>query len=155
MRSFATIKRPTEDVVSPAGFRFYRSRTFSNAAVAITKRQSISTVIDNRRYEVNRSVTSQSPFLVPILKTVAAASRSVRSLSRVHTWKEAIASVAVLALLTGCDGGHQLRVGSPQFQHAPELTCIVMVEGNTINVDVAKAALDACKAAIEREQKKP
>jgi hypothetical protein len=86
---------PAEGCEPPAGVKPYESRTLTNAVTASTKRQSISAVILTRSQEKleTRLFTLQSPFLVPILKTVSAVSRSVRSLSRARTWKGAIASV--------------------------------------------------------------
>jgi hypothetical protein len=95
---------PAEGYEPPTGVKSYLSRTFANVATASTKRQSISTRTCSQEKLETRLFTLQSPFLVPILKTVSAVSRSVRSLSRARTWKGAIASVAAILLLgsTGC-----------------------------------------------------
>ena len=95
---------PVEGYEPPPGVKSYFSRTFANVATASTKRQSISTCTCSQEKLETRLFTLQSPFLVPILKTVTAASRSVRSLSRARTWKGAIASVAAVLLFasTGC-----------------------------------------------------
>jgi hypothetical protein len=107
MRRLATMEKPAEGCEPPTGLRFYESKILSNAAAESTNRQSTSNRIRirNRGVElVNLLFTLQSPFLVPILKTVSAVSRSVRSLIRARTWKGATASVAALLLLTstGC-----------------------------------------------------
>lgn len=65
-----------------------------------------------------------------------------------------LAIIAALLLLTGCG---PMRVGSPQFQHAPELVCIVVIEErpSKISAEVAEAAINACRNAAELEEKKP
>jgi len=93
-----SFKSPTEGCEPPAGVRLYESRTLTNAVTASTSLQSIGTRIRTRSQEklTTRLFTLQSPFLVPILKTVSPVSRSVRSLSRARTRKGASASVAAL-----------------------------------------------------------
>lgn len=59
-----------------------------------------------------------------------------------------VAIMTAVVLLTGC---HTVRVGSPQFQRAPELICIVVVEPD--NEQVAQAAINACRKAIEEEER--
>jgi len=51
----------------------------------------------------------------------------------------------LLVLLTGCHQKTRIRLGSPEIQHAPEITCIVFVQGDKISVELAKAAIEACK----------
>jgi outer membrane lipopolysaccharide assembly protein LptE/RlpB len=63
---------------------------------------------------------------------------------------KSLAIIAVLSL-TGC--GTHMRVGSPQFQRAPELICIVIVDPDERNEEIAKAAINACREAIEEEEK--
>lgn len=59
-------------------------------------------------------------------------------------------SVILLATFVLC-GCHTLRVGSPQIQRAPEITCIVLVEGDKVSPELAKAAIDACRDAMEKK----
>lgn len=147
-------KSPAEGCEPPAGVRFYESRTLTNVVTASTSFQSIVTRIRTCSQEklTTRLFTLQSPFLVPILKTVTAASGSVRSLSRARTWKGATQSVAVM-LMIGCSP--RLRVGSPQFQHAPELICIIVIneQPDNISAEVAEAAIAACRGAAAQQQK--
>ena len=135
----------------PAEVKSYLSRTFANAVAARTNRQSITIRTCSQDAIATTSFfTSQSPFLVPILKTVTAVSRSVRSLSRSCTWKGATASLAATIALAGC--GQPLRIASPQFQRAPEITCIIFVQGDKISDELAKAAISACKDAAEERK---
>lgn len=54
-----------------------------------------------------------------------------------------------ILFLAGC--APHLRVGSPQFQRAPELTCIVIIESpDKISAEVAQAAVNACRDAMEK-----
>jgi len=58
-----------------------------------------------------------------------------------------------LLILTGCHP--RLRVGSPQFQRSPQITCIVIVESDSkVSVELAQATLNACKDAIEQKEPK-
>ncbi len=150
-------KSPTEGCEPPAGVKSYLSRTFANAVTASTNLQSISNRIRTRSQEklTTRLFTLQSPFLVPILKTVSAVSRSVRSLSRARTWKGAIASVAVSTIpLAGCYNLLMLNVGSAAHEAAavgkplsPEVECAALaqtkVEGPIANIDAMQTCLDA------------
>jgi hypothetical protein len=107
MSGLATIKKPTEGCEPPAGVKPYGSRALIKVATASTKRQSTSAVTRTRSQEksTTRLFTLKSPFLVPILMTVTAASRPVRSLSRARTWKGASVSVYLALLpLMGCAG---------------------------------------------------
>ena len=58
-----------------------------------------------------------------------------------------------LMLMVGCSP--RLRVGSPQFQHAPELICIIMIEEgpDRMTTEIAEAALAACRGAAEEQKK--
>lgn len=56
--------------------------------------------------------------------------------------------VMPLLLLMGCHP--RVRIGSPQFQRTPEVTCIILVEGN-ISTELAKEAVDACKKAVAKQ----
>jgi hypothetical protein len=62
-------------------------------------------------------------------------------------------AMAVLMLMVGCSP--RLRVGSPQFQRAPELICIVVIEGepDSTSADVAETAISACRGATENQTK--
>ena len=64
---------------------------------------------------------------------------------------KAIAGFLAAIALTGC--GQHLRIGSPQFQRAPEITCIVFIQGDKINEELAKAAISACTDAAGRAGK--
>ena len=55
-------------------------------------------------------------------------------------------SLFALFLLTGCHP--RIRVGSPQFQRAPEITCVVFVQGDHIDAALAQAAINACREAV-------
>jgi hypothetical protein len=57
--------------------------------------------------------------------------------------------IPLLLLLAclGCGGARPLRIASPQFQRAPEITCIIFVQGDKISDDLARAAIEACKDA--------
>jgi hypothetical protein len=57
----------------------------------------------------------------------------------------------LLLLLIGC--GQRLRFASPNFQRAPELTCIIFVNGDKISDEVVKAAINACVAQHPQEKK--
>jgi hypothetical protein len=59
----------------------------------------------------------------------------------------------MLMLMIGCSP--RLRVGSPQFQHAPELICIILIEEqpDTISAGVAETAIHACRAAADEQAK--
>jgi hypothetical protein len=52
------------------------------------------------------------------------------------------AALAALVLLTGCHP--RIRLASPQINRAPEI-CVVFVQGEKINEDVARAAIEACR----------
>jgi hypothetical protein len=58
-----------------------------------------------------------------------------------------------LMLMVGCSP--RLRVGSPQFQHAPELICIIMIEEgpDRMTTEIAEAAIAACRGAAEEQKK--
>jgi hypothetical protein len=58
----------------------------------------------------------------------------------------------LLVLLTGCEP--HFRLGSPQFQHAPELICIIVLDPNKVSAEIAKAALNTCheNALLEKER---
>ena len=56
-----------------------------------------------------------------------------------------LAAIMALLLLIGCHNG--IRVGSPQLQRAPDI-CVVILQSD--DVELAKSAIDACKAAIDR-----
>jgi hypothetical protein len=61
-------------------------------------------------------------------------------------------SLLIFALLpfTGCHS--RLRLASPQIQRAPQVTCIVVMQGDKISEELAEAAMTACKDAIERRR---
>jgi hypothetical protein len=52
-------------------------------------------------------------------------------------------------LLVGCHP--HVRVGSPQIQRTPQLTCIVIIESDKVSDEIAKAAIHACKEVQEVE----
>jgi hypothetical protein len=58
-----------------------------------------------------------------------------------------------LMLMIGCSP--RLRVGSPQFQHAPELICIIVIneQPDKISAEVAEAAISACRGAAAEQRK--
>ena len=64
-----------------------------------------------------------------------------------------IPTSALMLMMMGCSP--RLRVGSPQFQHAPELICIVVIEGepDSTSADVAEAAISACRGAADTQTK--
>jgi len=61
----------------------------------------------------------------------------------------------MLALtLTGCHP--RFRVASPQFQRSPQITCIVIVQSDSkVSAELAQAAVNACRDAIEQKEPKP
>jgi hypothetical protein len=61
--------------------------------------------------------------------------------------------MTALMLMGGCTP--RLRVGSPQFQHAPELICIIMIEEgpDRMTAEIAEAAIAACRGAAEEQKK--
>lgn len=69
-----------------------------------------------------------------------------------QTMTRRVASLAAVLALTGCHTGPRLRIASPQFQRAPEITCIIFVQGDKISDDLAKAAISACKDAAEERK---
>lgn len=95
-RDMISFRCPAEGCEPPAGVRHYFSSTFANVVTASTNFQSITRWIRTRSQEKSSThlFTLQSPFLVPILKTVRAASGSVRSLSRGRTRKRDFSSVS-------------------------------------------------------------
>lgn len=62
-----------------------------------------------------------------------------------------ILMMPALALLMGC--GQHLHVASPQFQRAPEITCIIIVESDKISMAIAQEAIATCKDAIAQKKK--
>lgn len=56
-------------------------------------------------------------------------------------------------LLAGCHA--RFRVGSPQFQRSPEITCIVVVQSDKTSVEITKLAVNACRDAMEQKEQKP
>lgn len=60
--------------------------------------------------------------------------------------------LSALVLLTGCEP--HLRLGSPQFQHAPELICIIVIEPTKVSTEIAKEALNTCRATAVFEKEK-
>lgn len=56
-------------------------------------------------------------------------------------------AIAIVLLLTGC---HNVRVASPQYQRAPDLTCIVILPGD--NTELAKSAIAVCTDVIEKRK---
>lgn len=58
-------------------------------------------------------------------------------------------AIAAAILLTGC---RTVRVASPQYQRAPDLTCVVILQ--TDNAELAKSALAVCTDVVERKGKK-
>ena len=162
MNRFATIKKPTEGCGPPAGVRLYRSRTSSSAVTASTNRQSISNWIRKRSQEEQKAhlVTLQSPFLVTILKTVTAASGSFRSLSRTHTRKGAIASVAaaILVPLCGCYnillvnvGGVTKQASTIDHPLAPEVQCAALAQTG-ISGPITVEAMRVCEQAVATQK---
>lgn len=53
-------------------------------------------------------------------------------------------SLLLLPTLMGCHS--HFRLASPQIQRPPDVTCIVLINGD-INEAIAKAAIEACKSA--------
>lgn len=70
-------------------------------------------------------------------------------------------ALTMMLMMAGCSP--RLRVGSPQFQHAPELVCIIVIQQqpDKISGEVAEAAIAACRKAADaqakeqEEEKKP
>ena len=62
-------------------------------------------------------------------------------------------AMTAMMLMVGCSP--RLRVGSPQFQHAPELICIIMIEEgpDRMTAEIAEAAIAACRGAAEEQKK--
>lgn len=156
-------KSPTEGCEPPAGVKSYLSRTFANAVTASTNLQSISNRIRTRSQEKLTTClfTLQSPFLVPILKTVSAVSRSVRSLSRARTWKGAIASVAVSTIpLAGCYNIVVLNLGSSAHEalstgpmQPPEVQCEALATPKIMGPVADIEAVDTCYEALQMQKK--
>ena len=56
--------------------------------------------------------------------------------------------IMLLLCFTGC----RMRVASPQFHRAPQITCIVVVETNDKqSKEIAEAAMNACRDALEQK----
>jgi len=53
-----------------------------------------------------------------------------------------------VALLSGCHG--RIRFASPQIQHAPEVTCIVIIQGENVTTETIKVAVDVCRDAVKK-----
>lgn len=85
------------------------------------------------------------------------ASNALQSRATIHAQEEVAQFYQAIALLpcvllAGC--GQHLHVASPNFRKAPQITCIVVVENDsTTSLELAKAALDACKGAIAQKGK--
>lgn len=56
-------------------------------------------------------------------------------------------AIAAAILLTGC---HNVRVASPQYQRAPDLTCIVILPAD--NTELAKSAIAVCTDVVEKRK---
>jgi hypothetical protein len=57
--------------------------------------------------------------------------------------KQHMCAIMAALGLAGC--GQHLHLASPSFQKAPEITCVVFVQGDKISDEVAKAAVSICK----------